>query len=995
MADPNNKAQLFVIQDLFEEGATLIERQRRDEAQSTAIAIAGATVDGVAGSRPLLRRGPYQRYEDFLTAEGAFMPASAAIPDDPSAWLRDPRLVNIGNAYIKFALLLSEDAVQDISRLDALDAAVDAEVRGWRQSAEQRDIDANTRRSGTAGTSTADKVKDWIIRGGRIVDLLSLEAQAAQRSVVDDTVDDGAAITLAGFTLVEATAISKAAAAEQERTGDFGAAAAWEDFEKKALSPDAGNSFISTEQQFLIKNLSSFAIHNRGIAGYKNFVNVFGDPQSTVTKFVSKPNIEPLLRIRPDQYALIVPKIKLYKVIDKPKGKEPKEKEFLFKTFTDHTVLENIIKSSRGRGDGVGITNVTIEYEGTNQFASRRELAVSIRLHFQSFDNLFDEKTLRHIEAERAPSGPNDPPSYADLIWRTRETVKTKEGTVEANPEHFRIKLVVGWSVPTEKTVPPLIGKKLREAIEETSEAIYLIMVDHDFTFNDDGTIELQIQYRGYIEEALRGAKSDILLDRSLASRKKKLVKEIAKLQNKKPTAGESKDSERAAKRIQLLEDEKEQIILQSKSDKYTKILKGMLRSRSLYFVDCSYFDLKAVRKTSKISHHKDAYYADSRESVHKKILEAVGSSTNDSDLSENISAIGSSDAPWYSSADFDKDCGSYRLRYFYFGDLLELVLKMVKENYPEEFKNIQFLAASFVHRHGKGKKELIPLASIPISMNFFSDWMIKKIISRQRSVYFLLKFIKEFIEEALVKPLNTNLKSKDMGKQNYSTQLSYKTFSLPRSRPGANPIAPPKRKGKRRPSVLTQAQLTKKIWPKGHYGPTAFARTVGAPLKHGSMHYVLIYPYTYDLTPRTGNYSDDFNDGVYHLGIGKNSGIVKEIKFDKQLIPGQAEAQFTEADRAIGQLRRHYNASVTTVGNTLFAPGQPIYIDPTIPGLSSPSRKGSLLRLFGLGGYFVVQKVALELNPDDFTTTLTCIWEAAGDGSTKPRVHGNRAEPK
>jgi len=968
-----NDRQTNRIVDYYKRGADLIftvmTKKRQDEADS-ASGRAGPS-GGVLRQRLFRTNEPDERYEKFLTLPspqggspwGPYVdPEGAEAARQADTNLYWAQLQNISHAYSKFQNELNAGNIT--GRID------------------------RTRETQLTRPELTEEVKNWIIEGRMIRGLLTPTAQSIQLAIQEDAVNE-TEIPFLGD--APGSAASTADEVAFVAGDDPTAEAAFEDFEK--VTEDS-NAFINTEQQFLIKNLGSFAIHNQGIGGAKNYINIFGDPQDTVTKFVSKPNVEPLLRIRPDQYALIVPKMKLYKVLDNPKGDEKKEKEFLFKTFTDRDVIKKMMDESLGRGDAAGITNITIEYEGTNLFASRRELAVSIRLHFQSFDNLFDAKTMSNIQNTGTPSSsdPKEPPSYADLIWRTTKTTKSKEGEKQGNPNHFRIKLVVGWSVPP-KTATELIDTKLRTAIEETSKAIYLDMVDHDFSFNQDGTVDLQIKYRGYIEEALRGSKSDILLDTNLAQKLKKIDETLTELEDKEVAAGDP--AEKNAKQIQQLQDRREEIVVSSKTERYSRILRNMLSGRYLYFVDCLWWDIKGVRKTSKISHHKDATYISSKASVHKKLLDAVDHASA-ADLSKEIAKIGDSNAPWYSSADFDKDCASYRLRYFYFGDLLDVVLDMVKENYSSEFENIQFLSASFVHRHGFGKKELVPLASIPVSMNFFSDWMIKHVIARQRPVYFLLKFIKDFIEEALIKPLNTNLKSKDMGDKNYATQLSYKTFSLPRLGEDADPL----RSSSGSPGAassevqaLTQARLTKALWPKGPDGPTAMARHVDVPLKHGSVHYVLIYPYTYDLTPRTGNYKKDFEDGIYHLGIGHNSGIVKEIKFDKQLIPGQAEAQFTEHDRAIGQMRRHYNASVTTVGNTLFAPGQPIYLDPLIPGLGSPSRKGSVLRLFGLGGYYVVQKVALELSSDDFITTLTCMWEAAGDGSGKAkRFGGTRA---
>ena len=90
--------------------------------------------------------------------------------------------------------------------------------------------------------------------------------------------------------------------------------------------------------------------------------------------------------------------------------------------------------------------------------------------------------------------------------------------------------------------------------------------------------------------------------------------------------------------------------------------------------------------------------------------------------------------------------------------------------------------------------------------------------------------------------------------------------------------------------------------------------------------------------------------------------------------------------------MKRVYNATVDTMGNTLFFPGSIVYLDPTIPGLASPgiSRTGAavsesnVLTEMGLGGYYSVTKVNFQLSAHDFRTILECTWTASGEGRGK-----------
>jgi hypothetical protein len=152
-----------------------------------------------------------------------------------------------------------------------------------------------------------------------------------------------------------------------------------------------------------------------------------------------------------------------------------------------------------------------------------------------------------------------------------------------------------------------------------------------------------------------------------------------------------------------------------------------------------------------------------------------------------------------------------------------------------------------------------------------------------------------------------------------------------------------------------------------------------------GSVDYVIFFPSTPSGNERRGNYSEDFNNGVYHLLVGQDSGIVHQLKFAKRKIPYYEEKQYANHSRALNQFYRFYNADVTLFGTTLFQPAQKIYINPTyMSNLKSPSDPGSIFRRFGLGGYYQVTTVKHVIDEGGFSTDLSCIWLSPGDKRKK-----------
>jgi len=354
----------------------------------------------------------------------------------------------------------------------------------------------------------------------------------------------------------------------------------------------------------------------------------------------------------------------------------------------------------------------------------------------------------------------------------------------------------------------------------------------------------------------------------------------------------------------------------------------------------------------------------------------------------------------WYEADDYDVECNSYRLNYFYFGDLLDVVADIVSKNNKDEIKDIYYVLASFAFPEKgdptTGRTTLVPLASIPISLNYFTDWMIKNVVAEQKPVYFLLDFIRNFIDGALIKSFGAVLKRYNVDKKDYSVQFGYKVVTLPPNtlkRENQDPSDGNQDKesgGRWSPATpLRQHELKSMLW--GKTQRSTLARQSAKPIRNEApQHCVILYPYTYDLESLNGKYSEDVKNGVYHLGLGQDHGIVNQIAFNKNEVKFMSETAFMRAGDSFGQMKRIYNATVTTMGNTLFYPGSVVYLNPSIPGLGSPSGNGVLAQM-GLGGYYTVNKVSFELTRHDFETTLHCIWRASGDGASAPKPEVRR----
>ena len=173
------------------------------------------------------------------------------------------------------------------------------------------------------------------------------------------------------------------------------------------------------------------------------------------------------------------------------------------------------------------------------------------------------------------------------------------------------------------------------------------------------------------------------------------------------------------------------------------------------------------------------------------------------------------------------------------------------------------------------------------------------------------------------------------------------------------------------------QSQLSEKI---EGYNPDLIEKSAPDKL----FHYIVLY--MENINPKnafTGIETTDAKNGIHHLKI--HQGILQSIDFQKSDQPFLRETKyFKHNENPLQHLSNVYNVRLTTVGNTLFYPGDTLYINPIGFGVSlgSPMNETSLSNVMGLGGYHTVISVQNKVSKD-FTTDIVAQWTS--NGSNKP----------
>jgi hypothetical protein len=142
--------------------------------------------------------------------------------------------------------------------------------------------------------------------------------------------------------------------------------------------------------------------------------------------------------------------------------------------------------------------------------------------------------------------------------------------------------------VPPEKAVEELVrdpskAKNLLDALEESRISLYLQMVQHQITFNQNGSLELSISYRASLAGLLSGRTSNIFDQTPVG-----LEEDIERLTKRIDSINEqARDEERTLssaekEKVSSLTDELRKLRNIDRNVKYKKLLKRLFECRSV-----------------------------------------------------------------------------------------------------------------------------------------------------------------------------------------------------------------------------------------------------------------------------------------------------------------------------------------------------------------------------------------------------------------------------
>ena len=739
------------------------------------------------------------------------------------------------------------------------------------------------------------------------------------------------------------------------------------------------------------------------------------------------------LELSNEKLSYLVPKINLSKVHFGADGTTPIDYQIPFSTnagWSDsrnsnnllETIYESpIIKSKEfaplsDREFGVGIKSFNWDYEGSNPVSARKDITATLTLKALSFDALCREFPIYSMD--------NSTPlkfRYIDLVLRTgpkfyntnKQGVNSVFGVKNSNynPHYFRYRIDLGFQELVKNGgVPVSFTDDEIQAVNENNVSLALTLIDHKFIFNQDGSINLEIKYRAYFEAVMNDNEADILATREILQARTEREAKLQELQEKCEGEFENdSDREASTQELKKIYEDFAKISFQELKSSYGRIIQSLRDKNKIYYALIDKAKLGGYSVSGRNAAFITGTQPTGSASQSGNLIDfnpsvAPATTNNPPPAPSNITSNDSKDKVKQKINEFlqtiapEEQNGKILISYFFLSDLLECMLDNIID-----VINANGSPNSHINLHSRillgsmavdvnGQQQTISIGDIPISIDYFSEWFLNRVVAEKRTVYHILTFLRDLSSHMITDLFGSKCSS---AYNRSPSKIQMTNFILRSTGQGNGQEFFKANKGYADNGVFD-------FGSNNTNGLVAALRANRTIIQAASSQYLFHYTMIYALTtneieernPLTPAF--DYKLGIYHIGYGRNKGIVKKLDFERTEIKGLRELNFIrEFDgRGLSQLQSTYNANVTTVGSYLFFPGERVYIDPTGFGnsIGNPTEIGSIANDLGLGGYHYIYRVSNSITPGKFETNFKAKWESSGASPKNKKITPSKA---
>jgi hypothetical protein len=699
-----------------------------------------------------------------------------------------------------------------------------------------------------------------------------------------------------------------------------------------------------------------------------------GEPFAFINKLTQYPSNAKFFEMTTDQISHLVPMMRFFKITQDDKEGSPQQREINFDSYATTADVESIFKDKDKRGFGVGIKDFSFTYDGNNPFAAKKSIKAKLTIFANSFDELLkDRGGYCYLDLALRTGSVIDKTLAYDLLDQSCGGVDEKynkiieEGGKNLN---FILKALVGWARPnganTFSDMSDDDKKVLLDAISDSYATINLTPTVHEFKIDDYGRVNFIINYLAYVEDFFDQAHFNTFS--YYGTDTLRMGRKLEFKAMKRGDCGSQKVSD-AKKKL---------------SDDGT--LEGE-RKNSMQYLLTRLYDRKRLFNISL-----------SKEDISEFKVLGPYYKANETIVPERSVT----------------DLKSKHLMFFYVSDLIDTIMQNIQQSLEEQRGYLENLAGvekcdvlleqsiltkfyanwkrfrvilgplEIVNPVNPSDSTYINFGDVPISVKYFNEWITKSFLKKERDTYSLTAFLNNLFNDLINNFLNDDtcfsLKIKQKSILNQSVITSYNDQSgtdevtdIILDPPGYN-----LKEGKRLSrAILDDKSLDLPIL--NISGPKNLALPDGSIA--GQINYLVYFASrTKPNELMTGDVQQDSANGIFHYMIGRQSGIVKSISFNKTEAKYLAELRF-EQDGYDGlqQLRLMYNVSIRCYANVKVYPGTYIYVDPRgfAPNTKSLDGTDYDLTRYGIGGYYVVYKSETTFSSGQAETTITAQWVA------------------
>jgi hypothetical protein len=678
---------------------------------------------------------------------------------------------------------------------------------------------------------------------------------------------------------------------------------------------------------------------------------------------------KPFVNIPNHVVSSLIPKIKLIKSYLREDNSQI-DIEIPMEEFVNP---EDILAENIVRGFGYGLK--TFSWENTSFNEVDRNIDAHLVLRFSNMDSFVKFRKGNIIGLEKAP--PPDIEKYQnfkflDLIYQAPPNASA-EGLL---PNKFHIKIAVGWQF-NDNILADLVENKteleeLKKAIKANETIFYLFNKGHDLSFEKDGSVTVDINYQSAQEARMNDEQySNVLniLDAVKLKRLQELKKQTETLQADLAVDQSEDKKTELSEGLQKALDDQTTLETEINSDIHRLFILELYKRRAVKLSAISGADL--IKLKTSLTPLKDSARPNVRRltDLEKQIYEESKAADLEGIKAQLITRV--------------TEKNEKIIPYFNFGDLLSLVITIVNRDKAEKIKLATgpYIYQKFISEDLKKENKLknfgdfkdkltiINIADIPISMDFFIYWFEEEIIKKGRRTYTIRNFLSNVLNKFIIQVLRPACFGKSFAIGNYKLDIHLlnviaKNGSDPLSGTPFNQLGTVRRQIKDLTGLLDQS-----------------INFLNSERLH-TIPYLYIQLMYVNEDKMEANEDLNIMQGIYHLRLGAEKGLVKEINFAKDDNKFIAPAIYAQQGVVTpGVLSVPYNAEIVMIGNTIFKPGSIVYIDPSFT-LSTPSLKGPGTKVIDemrLGGFYLITRTRNVIEPGKFGTTLSCRWIAQG----------------